>query len=315
MIGVRKILAPGERVVFRDPDNRRDGLAVLAMLAYLFLLPALSYAFRDFPVEIIPLVVWPAYFLPAALFHGWRYHRRGWRLMVTDRRLLARPEGKQGEIIAVSREGIQEVRRDAMNQRLFLKVDGEEISIPFDYEASEERLRRALEPHAAVEAPIWARPSGFLEPGEKIVMRYPASSRRAVWVAAFSIGFMALILAPIFHLLPGTFQAAHILVPMATVPVLIVRTADLQKGRWRSVVTDRRILHCNRDDVPRVEAMDLKEIVEIRRETVVPKLILRDGDGRELAIRCDPDEANRILAAMDRPAWDELPLAGKGGAS
>lgn len=157
MIGVRKILAPDERVVFRHPDNRRDGLAVLAMLAILFLLPALSYAFRDFPVEITPLVIWPAYFLPLALFHGWRYRARAWRLMVTDRRLMARPGRDRREIVSVSREGIQEVRRDAMNQRLFLKVDGEEIAIPFDYEASEPRLRRALEPHPAMEAPIWAR--------------------------------------------------------------------------------------------------------------------------------------------------------------
>lgn len=310
MSGVRKLLEPGERVVFRDPDNRRDGLAVLAMLAFLFLLPALGYAFRDFSAEIFPLVIWPAYFLPVALFHGWRFRSRAWRIMVTDRRLLARPGRNRHEIITVPREGIQEIRRDAMNQRLYLKVGGEDIAVPFDYEASEERLRRALEPHAPVEAPIWARLRAFLEPGEKVVMRYPAASRRVVWVALLSVGFMALVMVPIFHFLPGTFQAAHILVPMATVPVLIVLTADLQKGRWRSVVTDRRILHCHRDDVPRVEAMGLDEIAEIRRETIVPKLILRGG-GRELAIRCDREEADRILAALGRPGWDGLPLDGK----
>ena len=301
-------LEPGERVLFRDPDNRRDGLAMLAMLAFLFLLPALGYAFRDFPVEIVPLVIWPIFFLPVALFHGWRYRSRGWRLMVTDRRLLARPGPKRREIVSVPREGIQEIRRDAMNQRLFLKVDGDEVAIPFDYEASEARLRRALGPHAPVEAPIWARLRAFLEPGEKIVMRYPAARRRVVWVAFVSACVMAAVMAPVFHLLPGTFQAAHILVPMAAVPVLIVLTADLQKGRWRSVVTDRRVLYCNRDDVPRVEAMGVDDITEVCRQTIVPKLILRGG-GRELAIRCDREEADRILAALGRPAWDELPFA------
>ncbi len=107
-------LARGERILFRHPDGRRDGLVMLTMLAFIFLSPALVYAYRGSPAEILLLLIWPTYFLLAALFHGWRYRAGAWRLMVTDRRLLARPGRNQRAIVTVPREGIEEIRRDGV---------------------------------------------------------------------------------------------------------------------------------------------------------------------------------------------------------
>lgn len=291
-------LEPGERVLFRYPDGRREGLHLLMLLAVLPIFAVYGLWVADLGMDYVILTGGFAYVVPLALIQGWRFRARAWRIMVTDRRILIRRERRQGEAIELPRDGIENVRRDAMNQRLILRVAGEEIAIPFDYEASEERLRRALDPHPPLEVSLGAPISRFLDPGEKIVLRHPTAGRRAFWAVLQPALILLAFIAPVFLLPSSPSIELVFLLPAAAVPFLILANTELQKHAWLVAVTDRRILHRDRGDFTLVESMDLKELAEISRETIMTKLILRGGDGQELAIRCDPEEAGRILAAL-----------------
>jgi len=107
----------------------------------------------------------------------------------------------------------------------------------------------------------------------------------------------------------GDGAAAAELLPGETVTLRV-------PGRWRPwrvMVTDRRVIHRLSSYPIRIVQMPLNEIEDVRRDTVFHAILLR-GAGREFAIRLGAAETDRILAAMGRPTWDDLPLAGKGAA-
>lgn len=105
----------------------------------------------------------------------------------------------------------------------------------------------------------------------------------------------------------GDGEAAAKLLPGESVTLRV-------PGRWRPwrvMVTDRRVIHRLSSYPTRILQMRLDEIEAVRRDTVFHAILLR-GAGRELAIRLGAAETAHLLDALNRPPWDDLPLAGKG---
>jgi hypothetical protein len=150
-----------------------------------------------------------------------------------------------------------------------------------------------------------------LEPGERIVLRYPPVRQqifRAIVVPAL---YVPVMVGPPLLFIPGVLRAAPAILSVGALTLIGFGILGFKRYSWHSAVTNSRVVLRSRNGTTGVESMSIEDIAVIERETIVPKLIMRGG-GRELAIRCDPEEADGILAALDRPGWDDLPLHGTG---
>ena len=154
--------------------------------------------------------------------------------------------------------------------------------------------------------------SEILIPGERVVARYLPMG--LIWGTLAFIGALPVLAVAMMwnrtDFVNGE-QGWFLYIVGGITLYLLLSTYYI--GRWNLAVADRRVIHRPPGFPPRAMRMNLDEIEDVRRDIVFRAVLLR-GTGRELAIRLGAAETARLLEALNRPSWDELPLAGKGRA-
>ncbi len=67
-----------------------------------------------------------------------------WRVVVTDRRMVARTGWLRRGRIEMSRNGIDAVKRDTVNQNLVFQTGGRQVAVPFPNHDEEDQVLAAL---------------------------------------------------------------------------------------------------------------------------------------------------------------------------
>lgn len=308
MAKLKDMLEPGEKVLHRGNLWR-------ALLPVLFWLAAISVALvagvvlmflEDIPEHPIILTFAVGVgLLPAAIVLGMAgpFIGLGEACVFTDRRILFKQGLFRPRIAEMTLSGID--RAEFGGALLRLGGAGRTLDIP--------AVRNGLTaPVLARILPRWvpdagkpmARPGHILQPGERLIFRYPSP-----WFNRVLRGLM-LCMAGFFawtgygDLIDGDWSGAWNGAFYIVIMLSLVTNGATGRHGWYCIVTNRRLLQHFDWDPSRYEEIPLAEIDAEWRSRFADKLTARHN-GRDLDIPAEDKDAERVLAAIE---------AAKGGA-
>ena len=237
-------LEPGERVVLRSPSLLWRWTLPLgwASLPLLIWLGINQFGDKPWPNDAQDWLLLKFYIGLGAISACLYFPQYRWRLMVTDRRLIARKGWLRNEFEIILLDRIDRLRPSET-------LSGFDILCGDEVHPVEGGLLEFHQLHKVLDLP--AERGKIYETDLRKIL---ALGERVVTRQARGLG----------------------------------------AGWWG--VTNRRFLY-----IPGgyAEEMNLEDIHEVVQQPHVPKIVLR-GDGREITIRCDREEAERIVMALAR---------------
>lgn len=304
MASLKNVLAPGERIVLRNTDDRlawwRAGMLLL-LFGDIGLSNFLQYDVRDakFWETAALMLVMPLFILL------WAWAGRIWLWVATDRRILAREKPSE-PLLDLPPEAIEAVTY--ADGALRLEAGGDVLSLPIsDRFCGAGKLRALLGDKLGTPGHPLAPLAEIVPGNEKLTLRQLPefsilNAVNPLLLAAGAIVTLAYFLPrPLFSGLPGLGSV----IPVFYVLGFAELVANWRRRGWWIAVTDRQLLLRRWHEPERYDAVAITDIGDVAFDPKRSRLLFRLKD-RELFLHCTKWGARRVFAALGREPAEAL---------